>query len=63
MKYDKARESLITNAFVEVGDALIQILTASRQPDWDVRQRASASLGAAAADVYRVLTQDETEGA
>ena len=57
MKYDKDQEAMIANAFEAIGDALMQILSASRQPDWDVRQRASASLGTAAADVYRVLTQ------
>lgn len=58
MKYDKEQEAMIANAFEAIGDALMQILSASRQPDWDVRQRASASLGTAAADVYRVLTQE-----
>lgn len=57
MKYDKDQEAMIANAFEAIGDALMQILSASRQPDWDVRQRASASLGTAVADVYRVMTQ------
>ena len=58
VKYDKAKEAAVAASFQSIGDAYISLLAASQQHDWDVRQRASESLGKAAAEVYRALTQD-----
>lgn len=58
VKYDKDKEAEIAASFEEIGDALIQIFSASRQPDWDIRHHAAESLGKAAVGVYQALTQE-----
>ena len=58
VQYDKDKEAEIAESFEEIGDALMQILAASQQHDWEVRHRAAEHLGLAAAKVYRVLTEE-----
>lgn len=59
MKYDEGKEAKIAESFQDIGDALMSILAAAQQHDWEVRQRASESLGKAAVNVYRALTQED----
>lgn len=61
MKYDKAKEAAVAESFQAIGDAYMSLIAAAQQHDWDVRQRAAESLGKAAADVYRVLTQEDAD--
>lgn len=61
MKYSKEKEAAVAVSFQAIGDAYISLLASSQQHDWDVRQRAAESLGKAAADVYRALTQEDAD--
>ena len=61
MQYDKAKEAEIAASFEDIGDALLQILGAAQQHDWEVKHRAAEHLGQAAVKVYRVLTQEGTQ--
>ena len=58
VKYDPHKEAEIAEAFEDIGDALMQLLAASQQHDWEVRHRAAEHLGQAAVKVYRTLTQE-----
>lgn len=58
MKYDPDKEAAIAASFEDIGDALMQILGAAQQHDWEVKHRAAEHLGQAAVKVYRVLTQE-----
>lgn len=58
MKYDQDKETEIAASFEDVGDALMQMLAAAQQHDWEVRHRAAEHLGQAAVRVYRILTEE-----
>jgi len=63
MEHDPNMEGRITEAFEEVGSALISMLAAAEKEDWELRHRAADALGKAAADVYRALCEADTKPA
>lgn len=57
VKHEEDKDPGVEESFEAVGDALVQILAASRLPDWDVRHRAAEAFGKAATDLYHALRE------